>query len=113
MSFDWNRFKGDYMKWEQPGVIVDGTVIHVGLASGFGAEYPELKIRTADGDVIVSATQSGLQRQLAENPPAIGDDIAIEYLGESDKAQPGRNPAKLFRVTVTHRSTSVAADDLV
>ena len=102
-NIDWSRFKSDFVTWTQPGMVVEGTILALGLGSLKGKEYPELKVRTADGDVTVSANQTVLQRLLADDPPVIGDNIRIEYIGEADHAQPGFNPAKLFQVTVTHR----------
>ena len=115
MSYDWNRFTPDsnYVSWEKPGDKVTGTLKHLGIGSGFGREYPELTIITTEGEKILSAAQVNLIRQLQDDPPALGDGITVEFLGEGE-ARGGNNPAKLFRVTVEHRSASnVAASDLV
>lgn len=113
MTVDWNRFKGKFVKWETIGQLVDGDVTSVSMASFQGNEFPQLTLRTADGEQIVSANQSRLQRALADDPPNIGDRVKIEYLGEAGNAQPGMNPAKLFQVTVTHRQGTPTADSIV
>ena len=112
MTIDWNQFKGNFATWEQPGAKVQGAVTHVAIGSGFGKTYPELTVRTGDGEITVSVTQQNLQRQLADDPPALGDDILIEYLGEGE-ARPGMNAAKLFRYEVAHRTANLSATDLV
>ena len=107
MSFDWNRFKGNFVAFDVPGTAIDGIVTNIILGSGFGREYPEMTVRTYEGDVTVSATQRSLQRALADDPPNLGDRIVIEYLGErasSSTGASGLNPTKEFRVTVTHQT---------
>ena len=115
MSIDWSRFKGQYVRWDSPGTVIAGVVSHIGIGSYQQKEYPELTVRTDDGDQIVSANQSGLQRALADDPPVVGDGIRIEYLGEASTAAPGFHPAKKFTVVVTHRTAAAppAAQDLV
>jgi hypothetical protein len=102
-NVDWSQFKSDWVSFKVPGTVVEGTVLSVRIGSYQGKSYPELELRTVAGDVKVSAGPANLQRQLADDPPAVGDGIRIEYLGESDHAQPGMNPAKLFKVVVTHQ----------
>ena len=114
-TVDWSKFQSDYVKWAEVHQVVEGSTVDVGIGSYQGKEYPELKIRTADGVVTLSASQTQLARKLAEDPPAIGDHVRVEYLGEADTAKPGQSPAKLFKVDVTHKGASApaASSDLV
>jgi hypothetical protein len=108
MTIDWNQFKGDWVKWDRPQVV-EGVVTHIAIGSYLDATYPELTIRTATGDLRMSANQTQLQRALADDPPNLGDSIRVEYLGEADNARPGYNPTKRFAVKVTHLSAAPPA----
>lgn len=99
----WDGFsRGDRFKFVNPGDTIEGEVIGLS-ATDFGGTAdptPVLTIRTADGDKDLTASQTVLCNRLAEEAPEVGDTILVRYDGESDKARPGRSPAKLFTVTV-------------
>lgn len=107
-AFDWNRWKGTYVRFERPGTVVEGVLTRLNVGSYLGKEYPELTLRTYDGDEIVSASPQALQRALADDPPMLGDTVRIEYLGEATTAAPGYNPAKLFKYSVVHQTVASA-----
>jgi hypothetical protein len=109
-SYDWERFHGDYIKWEHPGQKVEGAVSAIGVGNYKGNEYPELTLETADGRQVLSASQANLKRQLAELRPEVGDHLVVEYLGEGEQ-RPGQSPVKLFKVEVTRRGVGKPAPD--
>ena len=112
-QFDWNAYKGDYVRWTNTPDRLSGVVEQVRTGSYQGKSYPEIVLNTAEGVRILSASQANLMRQLAEDPPAIGDTLTVEYLGEGT-ARPGQSAPKLFRVHVEHRAGSApAVADLV
>jgi hypothetical protein len=111
---DWSKYKGDYIKWTESGQVVEGVVQAIKEATYQGKDYPELTLGTEDGTRILPASQAGLMRLLAEDPPEVGDRIRVEYKGEGE-ARPGQSAIKLFVVDVTHRSgdAPTRASDLV
>lgn len=111
MSINWDEFKGDYIKWTEPGQVVEGVVTAVRVSTFKDKTYPELDIETPQGKRTISANQASLKRQLADDPPAIGEYLQVEYLGEGE-AKSGQSPIKNFRVTVTHGSHPPRAEDL-
>lgn len=102
-GFDWNEFRGDFWQWEHEGQSLVGDVLAIGIGTIDGRRYPELVLRTAEGDVTLSASQVQLSRKLADDPPGIGDRVAVVYQGEGPRTNPLRNPPKQFDVAVTHR----------
>jgi hypothetical protein len=111
-EIDWGKYKGNFVKWETVGQTVDGTVVDMRTGSYKGKDYPELVVHEEDGDRIVSASQGRLQRQLADDPPGLGDALRVEYLGEGPSRGDEMHPPKLFKVTVTHRGPAPDVDDL-
>jgi hypothetical protein len=101
----WDEFRGDWIKWIEPGQVVEGVVTSMRVSEFKGKRHPELVI---DGQPKVAASQTNLHRQLAQDPPAIGERIRIEYLGEGE-AKAGQNAPKLFTVNVTHANGSAPA----
>jgi hypothetical protein len=116
MTLDWSQFRGDYVRWTTRGQTVRGIVREARLGSYQQRVYPELVLQTAEGVLVLSAWHANLMRQLADDPPAIGDDVTIEYLGGGE-AKAGQSPVKLFRVEVVHRGQPprppLAPSDLV
>jgi hypothetical protein len=116
-DINWSEFKGDYVKWFDVDQEVTGRLLRVRVESYKDKRYPELLLQTADGTRIISASQANLMRQLAENPPAIGDMVSVQYLGEGE-ARPGQSAVKLFAVQVwsdkaTTASSTPEPSDLV
>ena len=116
-SINWDSFKGEFVKWTDVDQLVEGTVTELRVGNYKGKTYPEVVIETAEGSRTVSANQASLKRQLADDPPAIGDTISIRYMGEGEK-KGDQNPIKLFHVKVGHRSAGadgggIKAEDLV
>jgi hypothetical protein len=105
MTIDWTQFKGEYVKWTAAGQVVTGELRAARIGSYKDKQYPELVLETDDGTRILSASQSALMRQLAEDPPRIGDTVTVEYLGEGE-AKAGQSPVKLFDVEIVHHSGS-------
>ncbi len=108
-TFNWDKFKGNFWSWEFPGQVLEGDLLAVRTGHIEDKEYPELILRTAQGDVTLSASQIGLQRKLSANPPALGDRVKITYTGEGERSKPHFNPPKLFEVEVVHRGASAPA----
>jgi hypothetical protein len=110
-TINWNNFKGEYVKFETPGMVVEGTVTRLSIGNYKGKDYPEIVVETSEGSRTISANQASLKRRLADDPPAIGEHLHVEYLGEGE-AKAGQNPIKNFRVVVTHGNTGPKVEDL-
>jgi hypothetical protein len=103
----WDKFGGvgDRFKFVSPGDTIEGELLNL-TSTDFGGTadpVPVLTIRTSDGPREVTASQTVLVSRLVESGPEVGDQIRIRYDGDSDKARPGRSPAKLFTVTVKRK----------
>jgi hypothetical protein len=107
-SFNWNQFKGNFWTWEFVGQVLEGDLLAVRVGSIDDKEYPELVLRTAAGDVTLSASQQALSRKLSADPPSIGDRVKITYTGEGERSRPHFNPPKLFEVEISHRGAAPA-----
>lgn len=70
-----------------PRVAVRGVVTKKGIVG-------------ADGLYLLTAHPTRLRAELKLWAPAIGDRIWVEYLGEEERAAPGHNKTKRFRVVV-------------
>ena len=99
-AINWANFESSYVKWDNPGRIVQGTVTKAYVGSYKGKQYPEFVLDTADGERIISASQAHLLRQLATERPTAGDELTVEYTGDGPVVVPGQNPMKVFRVEV-------------
>jgi len=107
-DIDWDQFDSDWVKFDEVGDKVAGTIMAIRVGKDFkGAPCPELVIRTDNGDKTVTAGQAKLKPELARLKPQVGDRIAIVYSANGD-AKPGQAPAKLFDVQV-QRADPVAA----
>jgi hypothetical protein len=102
-SIPWDEFKGDYIKWIEDAQVEEGTVEALRIGSYQGRQYPELLLNGR----WLSASQVNLKRQLAEDPPEVGDFVRVKYLGEGE-ARPGQSAVKLFEVTVRHFASGKA-----
>lgn len=115
-GINWDQFSSGFEKLTEPGQIIEGTVVALGLGNYQGKEYPEVTFRKVDGSVVVfSATQTMLQRKLAELMPKPGDSLRIRYDGQSETAKPGQHPAKLFTVNIVRKDDDarLGAEELV
>lgn len=105
MGFDWSRYQdGQRFKFVNPGDKVEGEIVRITATTfgGTGDPTPVLSIKKSDGTTVeVTASQTVLQRRLADFGPDEGDTISITYTGEDTENQkPGRSAAKLFDVVV-------------
>ncbi len=103
MSFPFDQYAdgGNYFKFKEVGDSVTGEIVSIVEGNDFsGNPCPVLELETDDGtEVKVTASQVMLKAELAEVRPEVGDDIEITFSGLGDP-KPGRNPAKLFTVTI-------------
>ena len=115
-GIDWGQFSSGFEKLTEPGQVIEGVVVGLGLGSYQGKEYPEVTFRKVDGSVVVfSATQTMLKRKLAELMPKPGDTLRIRYDGESETSKPGQHPAKIFTVDIVRQDAAalLGAEELV
>lgn len=113
-GFNWDRYKSDFVKFEEVGDNVKGEVLEINEGRDFnGNPCPQLVIETDDGTRTLTAGQKQLQARLAEKRPEIGDEVSITYSGVGE-GKPGFAPAKLFTVEVTRSANTkaVSASDL-
>jgi hypothetical protein len=104
-NIDWTEFGGsggdypDPFKFLEVGDAIAGEVVSAKVATmADGKRMPALEIRTSDGSIwSVLASQRQLQGLLAQNPPTLGDRIAIVMVGFGPP-NPPKSPAKLFEV---------------
>ena len=111
---DWNRYKGDFVKFDAIGTSVEGDILSIEEGRDFnGGPAPQLTIDTAEGVKKVTAGQVMLQRALAEKQPQEGDRISITYYANGE-GKPGQAPAKLFKVDLVRagEQAAVGAADL-
>ena len=115
-GIDWGQFSSGFEKFTEPGQVIEGVVVGLGLGNYQGKEYPEVTFRKVDGSVVVfSATQTMLKRKLAELMPKPGDSLRIRYDGQSETSKPGQHPAKLFTVDIVRQDAAalLGAEELV
>ena len=100
---------GQYVKWEETGQHVKGTVARIGKGTDLNNNVvPEIDIDTDDGTVTISASQVDLKRKLIDALPNVGDHIVIVFTG-SEKV--GRGDMKRFDVAVKKGAGDGAATD--
>jgi hypothetical protein len=88
---------GEYMKFENVGDSVSGTVSHLGKRT-FDDNRVAVEIRFAeDGVPTVTAGQVMLQKALYGFKPVVGDTLSIELAAVQKK---GSKTLKLFRVAI-------------
>lgn len=100
---DWSSIPtggGFYVKWEQIGDRVVGTLTAKGIGEDFnGNPCPKLDIETDEGPVTVNAGQANLKAQLLDlnvnNRLPVGCQIRIEFTGK-EKAEKGDK--KIFTI---------------
>jgi hypothetical protein len=116
-DFNWSDFEvesefPDAFKFLEVGDAIAGTITKTKRATmPDGTVLPELWIRNHEGvERSVLVSQRDLQAKLSEARPKVGDDITItlERLG---KPKPGKNPAKLFAVTLTGQDKTPATNN--
>lgn len=90
---------GDYVKFEQVGDRVAGTIVEVTVKRwDDGSISPQLLLDTPDGPKTVTAGQIRLKAALAEQRPEKGDHITIT-LADIERRSGGKT-LKHFDVTV-------------
>ena len=102
MSHPWDEVDrgagGQYVKWEEAGQHVKGTVTRIGKGTDLNQNIvPEVDIDTGDETVTISASQVDLKRKLIDALPQVGDHIVIVFTG-TEKV--GRGDMKRFDVAV-------------
>ena len=98
MPIDWDKFKEDgFARWDKVGKHYEGLVVLVRTGSYMGKEFPELVLDQGPGrrELTLGVSQANLQRQMADDPPELGDYIEVTYTGDGG-AKAGQNPVKLF-----------------
>lgn len=102
MGFPFDEYtnSGNYFKFENVGDKIRGEILSIVEGKDFGGNpCPVLEIDTDEGEMNVTASQVMLKAELAEVRPEVGDEVTIEHSGLGDP-KPGRNPAKLFTITI-------------
>lgn len=98
---------GDYIKFDQIGDNVTGTIIEVTVKRwDDGTISPQLLLDTADGVKTVTAGQVRLKAALAEQRPEKGDRITIR-LSDIERRSGGKT-LKHFDVTVQRAGAPAA-----
>jgi hypothetical protein len=91
----------NYFKPKQPGEGIEGAILAInrGVGQFFSTEYV---IKAEDGQVwIVSAAKNSiLAKKIADDPPEVGDSMAVLYLGI-----PNGKKYKNWSVVVEHVNT--------
>lgn len=103
MSSIWDepgmKVGGDYIKFENVGDSVTGTVTNIGAHRwDDGSVSPQLTLQTQDGEKTVTAGQVRLKAALAEKRPNVGDTITIKFTDLEKRA--GGKTLKHFDVVV-------------
>jgi len=103
------RTGGDYVKFENPGDNVNGTLTHIGIHTfEDGKRAAKLIINTADGEMTLTAGQVQLASKLAEARPEVGDHIDITFTRSEKRA--GGKTLKHFAVEVKKGAVKEADD---
>lgn len=97
----------DVIAWRpEAGDVVAGTLRDVSDSSEneFGS-YVILMIETPTGKLVNvhcfhTVLRRDIERRLQRGTLKTGDEIAIKYIGESDRADKGKNAPNLYRVVV-------------
>jgi hypothetical protein len=90
-----------------PGDAIAGTVVALAerVASASSA-YPVVTLRQEDGEpVALHAFHTVLRHELKAHNPAVGDTLAVKYLGTRQGARPYR-PYHAYRVVVERAATT-------
>jgi hypothetical protein len=97
----------DVIAWRpDPGDYVAGTLRDVSESSeGDFGSYIILLIETPTGKLVQvhcfhTVLRRDIERRLQRGTLKTGDEIAIMYIGEADKAGKGKSAANLYRVVV-------------
>jgi uncharacterized protein YhfF len=103
------RSGGDYVKFENPGDNVNGTITFIGKHNfEDGKVAAKLIIATAEGDKTLTAGQVQLASKLGEARPEVGDHVDITYVRSEKRA--GGKTLKHFAVEVK-KGAPKSADD--
>jgi hypothetical protein len=98
---------GDFVKFENVGDTVTGTVTALGVKLwDDGTKSPQLELDTDDGSKTLTAGQVRLKLALAEQRPEVGDRIRVE-LTQIEKRNGGKT-LKHFDVKVQRGSAGAA-----
>lgn len=91
---------GDYIKFEEVGDTITGTVLSVGAHRwDDGSVSPQVLLQTADGEEkTITAGQIRLKAALAEKRPEVGDTLTVKYTELEKRA--GGKTLKHFEVDV-------------
>jgi hypothetical protein len=88
---------GDYIKFDQPGTELVGTIRHIGKQTwSDGSVAPQLLLSVDGEDKTLTASQTLLKLKLQELRPAVGETIRITYIGAESRA--GGKTLKHFEV---------------
>lgn len=100
---------GDYVKFENVGDEIVGTILDVSVHTWpeDGSKSPKLVIDTTDGERVLTAGQVQLKVKLAEARPEAGDRIKIVHTSVEKRS--GGKTLKHFDVTVQRGTAPVAA----
>lgn len=99
------RVGGDYVKFDNIGDTVSGTVLSVGAHRwDDGTVSPQIILETADGEKTVTAGQVRLKVALAEKRPEVGDHLTIALTNIEKRA--GGKTLKHFDVSVGKGASS-------
>lgn len=93
---------GDYVKFENPGDSVAGTIINLGVKTWQDGDKSARITLDLDsgGTCILTASNAHLQRLLWSAKPQLGDHIMVRFDGE-EKAGGGGFKRKVFTLEVS------------
>lgn len=79
---------GPFVKWENPGDSIIGTVTGIGTGTDMnGNTVPEITLTTDDGDdAILSASQAQLKAKLFDLRPQVGDRLSVVFTSLEKRA---------------------------
>jgi hypothetical protein len=111
MGFNWGRYSGSFVKFNEIGDKIRGEIVDIQEGRDFnGNPAPMLVIHTDEGERRWTVGQAYPQRRLAEIQPQIGWEIEACYEGDTE-GRPGQNPAKRIEIKVIHEGRKVATGD--
>lgn len=99
-DFDWEEFAGDRFTFDEFGDKAAGRVVKIEKVNGVHGSVPvlTLAIDKAGTTRELWAGPADLKSQLANQRPAPGDVVIVEYVGVKPTGQ--ASPMKLFTVEV-------------
>lgn len=108
MSSITDRLNKEQTGWRpSPDDVVEGTVVEVDERTGEYGSYPVVVLEVGDGaEVAVHGFHCVLKNELAKLRPAVGDRLAVKYLGKPD----GKS-YELYKVVIERKTSTEPEPD--